>query len=151
VTTIATGCFGQPGLVERRHLDQLDQFDPLHQQLGDPVAAVHHDGLARVEIDQRNLDLAAIAGIDGTRTVDDRKAHPRSQSRARVDQADHSERNGDRDARSHQSSLPRAQFDVFCAVEIDPGVAVVGTAGQRKFGVEADDGQTGRHGATDYP
>ena len=24
VTTVATGCFGQPGLVERRDLDQLD-------------------------------------------------------------------------------------------------------------------------------
>jgi hypothetical protein len=27
----------------------------------------------------------------------------------------------------------------------------VGAAGQRKFGVKADNGQTGRHGATDYP
>jgi hypothetical protein len=27
----------------------------------------------------------------------------------------------------------------------------VGAAGQRQFGVEADDGQTVRHGATDYP
>jgi hypothetical protein len=27
----------------------------------------------------------------------------------------------------------------------------VGAGGQRKLGVKADDGQTGRHGATDYP
>jgi hypothetical protein len=27
----------------------------------------------------------------------------------------------------------------------------VGAAGQRKLGVKADDGQTGRHGGTDYP
>jgi hypothetical protein len=27
----------------------------------------------------------------------------------------------------------------------------VGAAGQRQFGVEAEDGQTVRHGATDYP
>ena len=151
MTTVATGCFGQPGLVERRHLDQLDQFDPLHQQLGDPVAAVHHNGLDRVEVDQRNLDLAAIAGVDGARAVDDRKSYPRSQSGARVDQADHPERNGNRDARAHQSTLARAQLDVFRAVEVNPGIAVVGAAGQRKFGVEADNGQTGRHGATDYP
>jgi len=151
VTTLATGCFGQPGLVERRHLDQLDQLDPLHQQLGYAVAAVHHDGLDRVEIDQRNLDLAAIARVDGARTVDDRKAHACRQSRARVDQADHSERNRDRDAGSHQRASPGVQPDLFCAVKIDPGVAVVGTTGQRKFRVEADDGQTGRHGATDYP
>jgi ribosomal protein L27 len=27
----------------------------------------------------------------------------------------------------------------------------VGTSGQRQLGVKADDGQTVRHGATDYP
>jgi hypothetical protein len=27
----------------------------------------------------------------------------------------------------------------------------VGAGGQREFGVEADNGQTGPHGATDYP
>ena len=151
MTTVATGRFGQPCLVERRHLNQLHQFNPLHQQLGDAVAPVHHDGLDRIEVDQRDLDLAAIARVDGAGTVDDRKPYPRSQSRTRVDQADHSERNGDRDARSHQGTLPGAQLDVFCAVEIDPGVAVVGAAGQRQPGVEADNGQTGRHGATDYP
>ena len=43
MATVATGCVGQTGLVERRHLDQLGQLDPLHQQLGDPVAAVHDD------------------------------------------------------------------------------------------------------------
>ena len=131
MTTIATGRFTQPGRVERRHLNQLHQFDPLHQQLGNAVAAVNHDGLDRVEIDQRNLDLATIARVDGARAVHDRKPHPRSQSRAGVDQADHSERNGDRDARSHQGTLSGIQFDVFRAVEIDPGVAVVGAAGQR--------------------
>jgi hypothetical protein len=47
--------------------------------------------------------------------------------------------------------LPRCQLDVFCAIEIHPGVAVVSSAGQREIGVEADYGQTGRHGATDYP
>lgn len=29
----ATGGIGQPGLVERRHLDQVDQLDTLNQQL----------------------------------------------------------------------------------------------------------------------
>ena len=116
MTTIATGCFAQPGRVERRHLNQVHQFDPLHQQLGNAVAAVNHDGLDRVEIDQRNLDLAAIARVDGSRAVDDRKPYPRSQSRAGVDQADHSERNGDRDARSHQGTPAGIELDVFGAV-----------------------------------
>lgn len=151
MTTVATGRVGQPGLVERRDLDQLHQLDPLHQQLGDAVAAMHHDRLGRIEVDQRDLDFAAVAGVDGTGTVDDRKPNARSQSRPRVHQADHAERDGDRYARAHQGAPPGLEFDVFGAVEVDPRVAFVGAGGQRKLGVKADDGQTGRHGATDYP
>lgn len=151
MTAIATGCFAQPGLVERRHLDQLHQLDALHQQLRDAVTAVHHDRLGRIQVDQRHLDLAAVTRVDGTRTVDNRKPNARSQSRPRMHQADHPERDRDRDTRSHQGSVPGFQFDVFGAEQIDPGVAFVGAAGQRKLGVKADDGQTGRHGATDYP
>jgi hypothetical protein len=55
-----------------------------------------------------------------------------------VDQADHPEGDGDRDTRSDQGALPRVQPDVFCAVEINPRVAVVCTVGQRELGVEAD-------------
>ena len=46
---------------------------------------------------------------------------------------------------------PGRQLDVFCAVEIDAGITVVGAAGQRKPRVETNNRQTGRHGATDYP
>lgn len=138
MTAVATGCLGQPGLVERRDLDQLDQLDPLDQQLGDPVAAAHHDRRGRVEVDQRHLDLAAIAGVDGARTVDDRKPHSRSQSGPRMHQADHPVRDRDGDTGAHQGPLPGIEGDVFGAVEIDPRVAVVCTAGQREPGVEAD-------------
>ena len=68
-----------------------------------------------------------------------------------MNQADHPVRDGDRDTRSHQGTLPGVQFDVFCAVEVNPRIAVMSAAGQREFGVETDNGQTGRHGATDYP
>ncbi len=151
MATVATGCFGQPGLVEGRDLNQLDQLDLLDQQLGDAIAAVHDDRRGWIQIDQRYFDLATIARVDGARTVDDRKPHPRGQSRARVDQADHSVRDGDGHTRSHQGTMPRIQGDVFCAVKINSGVAGVSAAGQREPGVEADNGKTGRHGGTDYP
>ncbi len=67
MTAVATGCLGQPGFVERRDLDQLDQLDPLHQQLRDPVTAMHVDRRDRVEVDQRNLDLSTVARVDGAR------------------------------------------------------------------------------------
>lgn len=143
MATIATGGFGQARLVERRHLDQLDQLDLLHEQLGDAVAAMHHDGLGRIQIDQCDLDLAAIAGVDCARTVDDRKPHARSQSRTRVNQADHSEGNRDGHARAHQGASSRLQLEVFRAVEIDAGVALMGARGQWQLGIEANDGQTG--------
>ena len=151
MATVATGCFGQPGLVERRDLSQLNQLDPLHQQLGDAVTAVHHDRRGWIKVDQRHLDLPAIARVDGARAVDDRKPRPCGQPRARVHQSDHPVRDGDRHTCPHQGTMPRCQRDVFCAVEIDPGVAVMSTAGQRKLGVEPENVQTGRHGATDYP
>src|SRR5699024_3803801 len=41
--------------------------DPLDHQLGDAVAAGHTQRGLRVEVDQRNPDLATVAGIDGAR------------------------------------------------------------------------------------
>ena len=40
MATLATGSIGQPGLVERRHFDHVNQLDTLYQQLGDTVAAM---------------------------------------------------------------------------------------------------------------
>ena len=151
MATVATGCLGQPGLVERGHLDQLDQLDALHQQLRDAIAPSHHDRRVRVEVDQRDLDLPPIARIDGARTVDDRKPYARGQTRARMDQPHHAERNRHRDTRGHQRAVPGFQRDILRAVQVYPGVALVGAVGQRKLGVKADNGQSGRHGATDYP
>ena len=49
----------------------------------------------------------------------------------------------------HETSSEITTVDL--GFSIPPGVAGMGAAGQREFGVEADNGQTGRHGATDYP
>lgn len=78
MATVAAGCPGQPGLVERRDLDKLDQLHPLHQQLGDAVTAMHNDRRVRVEVDQRHFDLTAVAGVDGARTINNRKPYARS-------------------------------------------------------------------------
>jgi hypothetical protein len=151
VAAVATGCFGQPSLVEGGDLDQLDQLDLLHQQLCDAVAAMHHDRRGGVEVDQRDLDLATIARIDGAGTIDDRKPYARRQSGARMDQPHHAQRDRNRNARSHQGALPWRQLEVFGAEEINPGVTFVRATRHRKPWVEADYGKTVRHGATDYP
>ncbi len=151
MTAVATGCFGQPRLVKRRNLDHVDQFNSLNEQLSDAVAAVHDDRGDRIEINQRYLDLAAISGVNGARTVDDRKTQARSQTGTRVHQPHHAVRDGDRNAGGHQGTLTRRKLDVLGAVQVDSGVTVVGATGQRQAGVQADNRETGRHGATDYP
>ncbi len=66
-------------------------------------------------------------------------------------QPDHSERYGNRDPGAHQRTVSGSELDVLGAVEINAGIAVVGTGGQRKPGVKTHKRQTGRHGGTDYP
>ena len=151
MAAVATGGIGQPGLVERRHLDHVDQLDSLHQQLGNTVTAMHNDRHRVVEIDQRDLDLTTVARVDRARAVDNRKPYPRSQSGSRVHQTDHADRDGDRDPGTYQRAVSGRQLDVFGAVEINAGVTMMGPGGQWKPGVETNNRQTGRHGATDYP
>src|SRR3984885_8833428 len=78
VAAVATGSIGQPGLVERGHLDQVEQLDSLHQQLGNAVTAADDDRHRGVEIYQCDLDLTTVTRVDSAGAVDDRKPHPRS-------------------------------------------------------------------------
>lgn len=141
--TGTTGGWFQPGLIERGHLDQFRKLNPLHQQLGDPVATVDFDRRGRVQVDQRDLYLTTIARVDGARTIDNRKPHPRSQTRPRMDQAHHAERNRHRDPGGHQSTLTRPQLDIDGAVEIDPGVTGMSTARQWQIRIQANNRKTG--------
>ncbi len=49
-----------------------------------------------------------ITRVDGARTVDDRKPHPAWPTRARMDQPDHAERDGDRNTCPYQARRPGA-------------------------------------------
>lgn len=131
MAAFATGGVSQARLVERGHLDQLGQFYPLYQQLGNPVTAVYHDRRVWIEVDQRDLDLAAITGVYGARTVDDRKTHACSQTRTRMDQSHHSVRNGHGDSGGHELPLPGGQLDITRAVEVYARVPIVRPAGHR--------------------
>ena len=145
VAARATCGVGQPGLVERGNLDEFRQLDALDQKLGNSVTAIDHDRFGGVEVDQRHLDLAAVAGINGTRTVDDRKPHARSQSRPGMDEADHSFRYRHRNPGGHQRALPRCQQDVDRAVQIDPRITGMRANRQRQITIQAYDRQTSGH------
>lgn len=144
---IATGSVSQPGFVERRHLDQLGEFDPLHQQLGDAVTAADHDRRARVEVDQRHPDLTPIARIDRPRAVDNREANARSQTRPRMNQAHHAVRNRHGNARRNERPRTRGELNVAGAEEIDACVTVVRPGGHRQIAIQTHDRQGGGHDA----
>src|SRR4029078_2209029 len=66
------------------YLDEPGVLDALHHELGDPVAAAAPDRGARIEVDEGDADLAAVARVDGARRVDDGEAAPRGQARTGV-------------------------------------------------------------------
>lgn len=68
-----------------------------------------------------------------------------------MDQAHHAVRDSHGDSGGHQRALPRPQFDIVGAEEVDTGVAVVGPAGQRELAVQANHRKIGEHGGQDYP
>ncbi len=72
-TTGSVAACAARGVVEGLHLHERHQFHFLYEQLGYPVTADEVDRLARVVVDETDLDLASIAGIDGARRVDDRQ------------------------------------------------------------------------------
>ena len=57
-----------------------------------------------------------------------------------MDQSDRACGQGHRHAGADELALPRGQFDVFCAVEVDAGVVGVGATGQGQIGVEPAQG-----------
>jgi hypothetical protein len=59
-------------LVEFTDLLDLDGLDALDDELGDSVAARDVDGLGGVEVDEDDLDLPAVPGVDRARSVQER-------------------------------------------------------------------------------
>ena len=71
---------------KRIGLDELSDTDLLEDELGDAVAGRDGEARRRVEVDEVDEDLAAVAGVDRAWGVDDRDPVPRRQPGARMDQ-----------------------------------------------------------------
>src|SRR5579875_596376 len=90
------------GPGERIHLVEDGLRHPLDDELGDPVAAPEADPAGAVRVEERDLDLAPVTSINGTRRVDDRDPVPGSQARPRMDERRVSRRQGDGHAGWHE-------------------------------------------------
>ena len=102
------------------------------------------NGCDRVGVEQHDLDLAAVRGVDQARRVGQRQAVVQGVAAARQHEPGVADGDGDGDARRHQQPPTGRRHDaVLTGPQIEAGIAGVGVGGQREVGVESDD----RHGA----
>src|SRR5581483_12128861 len=99
-------------------------------------AAAQLHGCDRVEVDEDHADLAAVAGVDRARSVDQRDAAAGRQPGPRMDEGGVTQRQRDGDTGGHHGALPRRQREVGGGHEIGTGVAGVGVRRDRQVGVE---------------
>lgn len=132
-------------------IHEADVFDALHDQLRDPVAPVDPDGLVPIVVDEHDLDLTAIACVDGSRRVDDREAVAQRQTRPRVNEGGEARGQGDRDARRHQCPLTGRDGDVDRRDQIGTGITGARIPGKLDVGVKTLDLHVCAHVARPYP
>ncbi len=137
----AVAAVAAQAVVEFVDLDEFWQFHALNEQLGDPVAAADGDGGVQIVVDQTHLDLTAIAGVDGARSVDDRQTRPSSQTRPRVDQSDGADRECDGYPGPDQGSASRFELEIRRGEEVDARVVGMGSHRQWESTVQAADAQ----------
>jgi oligoribonuclease len=117
--TQAPGGGRQVGGGAERHL-----FDPLHHQLGNPVATVDLEVDRRVGVDDDHRDLVAKAGVDETRTVDQGDPMAPGQPAARLHETGVALRDGDTHAGWHQRPAASGRHDrPDPGHQVGPGVA----------------------------
>ena len=78
-----------------------------HDELRDAVAAADADG-GTAEVDEEDLNLAPVVGVDRTRGVEEREAVAVSETAARPDLALVAGRDGEREAGRYEAALSGA-------------------------------------------
>jgi hypothetical protein len=126
--------------VETVDLNPPDLFDTLDDQLGDSVATVHVIVVSWIGVEQDDLELIAIPGIDQTRCIDHADAVLERKSTARQNESAVTRWHGDRQPRRHEYSASTGnKRDIDPRIQIDAGIARGRIARQRKFGIKTDD------------
>ena len=133
-STVPAGRSGQRDGLVKLHL-----FHPLDHELRDPVPAPEADRLRAIRVEQRDLYLAAIAGVHGPRRVHDRDPVARGQPRARMHERRVTGGQRDGHAGRDQGALPRRQVHVRSREQIRAGIAGMSEGGQRETWVQALD------------
>jgi hypothetical protein len=118
-------------------------LDPLDDQLRDPVSTLEADWLVPVRVEQRHLDLAPVARVDGPRCVHDRHPVVRGQAGPGV----HERRvpRGQRDGQPgpHQRTLAGGQLNVLGRRQVRARIPGMGIRRQRDAGIKTFDQHVG--------
>ena len=129
-----------------RELGDLDRLGQRHRdddELRDPHPRLDDERLVAIGVEQHDLELAAVAGVDEARRVHDRDAVLGGEPRARLDEAGVTvgDRNGE--AGADDGPLPGAELHPLAGREIEAGIACVRADRQRRRVVETLHGQLG--------
>jgi oligoribonuclease len=127
-------------------VDKIGPLDRLDDQLGDAVAPSHVVGGGGIQIDQEDLELIAVAGVDQPRGVEAGDAVLESQPAPGLYEARVPRRNGHGHARRDQRpSSARREQGVLPGQQIGAGVALACIRRWGQIGIETEE----RHGQHD--
>ena len=115
------------------------------QELRDAVARVHVKGVMTVGVEQDDAHLAAIAGVDEARRVDQGDTVLGGEAGARQREGRDPRRQTQSDAGADHLALLRRHDRVLDREEVEGGVAVVGALRQARTGGEEHHGDLQRH------
>lgn len=126
-------------------------LDPLDDELGDAIAALDLERLGRVGVEENDLELAPVAGVDESRTVEDRHAVFVGQAAAGLHEPCVPGRDGDGGAGGNESPASgRRERESRGGQQIGARIAVGRIAWNVEPGVEAQKGYL-QHGADHSP
>ena len=98
------------------------------------------NGLARVGVDEQDLELAPIAAVDEAGGVEAGHAVAEGEAGAGEDEAGVARGDGDGHAGGHAGpAAAGGQLDLLTGHQVGAGVALTGIGGHREVGVETDD------------
>lgn len=106
-----------------------------NNQLGNPVAALEHEGFLAV-VDERRMYLSPIARIEHARRIRQSDAVLHGQPGPGRDQADVSLRNRHRNTGRNETPLTGLERTVLGRIQIDAGIPHGGVFGEREIGIE---------------
>ena len=115
-------------------------LDRLHDELGNALTTGDLERFGRVVVDQANLQLTPVTGVDQARGVQDGDPVLERKTAARLDQAGVALRKRDRDAGGDEGpTTGGGKGDVLSGDQIDTGVTRSGVGRERQVGIEAED------------